>query len=168
MPGDAFGALITAGPGPRPPVIEIKERYVRGCDFVATYARTADFPVAPQFYWRAAQHAALSAVQIQMILSVQTDLLDSHPEASVNSFALESRLFHARKLHAAAFDEIASSNSLAASDSGASREQLFVFRNENLDLSYAQMVHPSDFVAVDWRVEESRPPLVSSTLFLRA
>jgi hypothetical protein len=165
MPSDAFGALITAGPGPRAPVIEIKERYVRGCDFIATYARTDDFPVAPQFYWRAAQHASHSAVQIQMILSVQTDLLDSHPEASVNSFALESQLFHASKLHAAAFEELMSSNALAASGGGASREHLFVFRNENLGLSYAQMVHPSDFVAVDWRVEQSRPPLVSSTLF---
>ena len=105
MPSDAFGALITAGPGPRPPVIEVKEQYVRGCDFVASYARSADFPVAPQFYWRAAQHASLSAVQIQMILSVQTDLLDSHPEASVNSFALESQLFHASRLDAAAFEE---------------------------------------------------------------
>src|SRR5262245_53142742 len=81
---DAFGALITAGPGPRPQAIEIKERYVRGCDFVAAYAKRADYPVVPQFYWRATLHEALSAVQIQMILSVQTDLLDSHPEVSVN------------------------------------------------------------------------------------
>src|SRR5688572_3484405 len=53
-PSDAFGALITGGPGPRPPVIEVGETYVRGCDFVARYVRSAEFPVAPQFYWRAA------------------------------------------------------------------------------------------------------------------
>src|SRR6187401_1501822 len=90
LPSDAFGALITAGPGPRPPVIEVQERYIRGCDFVATYARSNDFPVAPQFYWRAALHQEQSAVQVQMILSVQTDLLDSHPEATVSSFAIQS------------------------------------------------------------------------------
>ena len=162
MPSDAFGAMITAGPGPRPPVIEVKERYVRGSDFVATYARSEEFPVAPQFYWRAALHEALSAVQVQMILSVQTDLLDSHPEASVNSFAIESRLFHAASLQSGAFREISDS---AMYEGDAGREHVFVFRNEALDLSYAQMVHPSDFVAAQVQVSESRPPLLSATLF---
>ena len=165
FPSDAFGALITAGPGPRPPVIEIKERYVRGCDYVATYAKSAAFPVAPQFYWRAALHESLSAVQIQMILSVQTDLLDSHPEASVNSVAIESRLFHAGKLQVDDFEEVTDSTSLPASNRSDSREQLFVFRNESLGLSYAQMVHPSDFVSAELQLDASRPPLVSSTLF---
>ena len=162
MPSDAFGAMITAGPGPRPPVIEVKERYVRGSDFVATYARSEDFPVAPQFYWRAALHEALSAVQVQMILSVQTDLLDSHPEASVNSFAIESRLFHAPRLQSDSFREVSDS---AMYEGNGGREHLFVFRNEALDLSYAQMVHPSDFVAAQLQASEARPPLVSATLF---
>ena len=162
MPSDAFGAMITAGPGPRPPVIEVKERYVRGSDFVASYARSDDFPVAPQFYWRAAQRERLSAVQVQMILSIQTDLLDSHPEASVNSFAIESRLFHAPSLQADAFREV---NESAIHEGDAGREHLLVFRNEGLDLSYAQMVHPSDFVAVQIQVTERRPALVSATLF---
>jgi hypothetical protein len=162
MPSDAFGAMITAGPGPRPAVIELKERYVRGCDFVATYAKSADFPVAPQFYWRAGFHEAFSAVQIQMILSVQTDLLDSHPEASVNSFAIESRLFHSQRLASDAFREVHDSSSC---EETVSREHLFVFRNEFLDLSYAQIVHPSDFVAAQVQLNGSRPPLVSATLF---
>jgi hypothetical protein len=162
MPSDAFGAMITAGPGPRPTVIEINERYVRGSDFVATYAKSDEFPVAPQFYWRACLHEAFSAVQVQMILSVQTDLLDSHPEASVNSFAIESRLFHAPTLQIDSFREV-SDSVLYEADAG--REHLFVFRNEALDLSYAQMVHPTDFVAVQIQMNESRPPLVSVTLF---
>jgi len=165
FPSDAFGALITAGPGPRPPVIEIKERYVRGCDFVATYAKSTEFPVAPQFYWRAALHESLAAVQIQMILSVQTDLLDSHPEASVNSFALESRLFHASTLRAEAFREVAAVTPPAPVDHNASREHLFVFRNESFGLSYAQMVHPTDFVTAEIHSNASHPWLVDSTLF---
>src|SRR5262245_9036131 len=55
-PSDAFGALITGGPGPRPAVIEVAETYVRGSDFVARYVRSEEFPVAPQFYWRATFH----------------------------------------------------------------------------------------------------------------
>ena len=112
--------------------------------------------------WRAALHERLSAVQVQMILSVQTDLLDSHPEASVNSFAIESRLFHAPKLQTEAFREIGDS---AIYGGNAGREHVFVFRNEGLDLSYVQMVHPSDFVAVQIQVNAGRPTLVSTTLF---
>lgn len=163
-PSDAFGAMITAGPGPRPPIIELQERYVRGCDFVAAYARSEEYRVAPQFYWRAAWHAAFSAAQIQMIVSVQTDLLDSQPEASVNSFAIESRMFEASVLSADAFLEVKNSKALSAASDPA-REHLVVFRNEALGLSYAQMVHPSDFVAAEMRSEEGRPPLVSSLLF---
>jgi hypothetical protein len=161
---DAFGVLISAGPGPRPAVIEVAERYVRGQDFVATYAESAEFPVAPHFYWRATLHEP-AAVQIEMIMSVQTDLLDSNPEATVNSFALESQLFCASALQENAFREIASGPQPISLDGSASQEHLILFRNEDLRLSYAQMVHPSDFVAMEIQTAESRPWLVTSTLF---
>jgi hypothetical protein len=162
---EAIGALITAGPGPRPQVIEVQEQYVRGCDFVVAYARSADYPVAPQFYWRATHHPAHSAVQIEMIVSVQTDLLDSRPEASVNSFALQSRLFHASRLRADAFCEVGESKTLSRTAGGPLAEELFVFRHEPLGVSYAQLVHPSDFVAAELQLAEGRPPLVSVELF---
>ena len=80
----------------------------------------------------------------------------------MNSFAIESRLYHAPRLQADAFREV---NESAIHEGDAGREHLFVFRNEGLDLSYAQMVHPSDFVAVQIQVTEGRPALVSATLF---
>src|SRR4029453_1124571 len=88
---DAFGVLISAGPGPRPAVIEGAERYFRGEDFVATYAKSAEFPVAPHFYWRATLHEPAAAVQIEMIMSVQTDLLDSNPGRAGKRFGLKPR-----------------------------------------------------------------------------
>jgi len=164
-PADAFGLFVTAGPGPRPARIQVQERYIRGHDYVVTYAKADDYPVAPQFYWRAAYHAPLRAVQLQLILSVQTDLLDSRPEVSLTSFALESRLFHASSLDAGAFTEVPSSDAATQLEAAASREHLFVFRNQRLGLSYAQFVHPTDFVAAEIRAEPSRPRLVVATLF---
>jgi len=165
QPSDAFGALITGGPGPRPAVIEIAETYVRGCDFVTRYVRSQEFPVAPQFYWRAAFHKDFDAAQVEMILSVQTDLLDSNPEVTISSVALESRLFYVSGFSATTFREVRPSGTAIAVEAGTLKEHLFVLRNEMLGLSYAQMVHPSDFVAATIRCEEGRPPLVESTLF---
>jgi hypothetical protein len=162
---DAFGALITAGPGPRPKVLTVAERYIRGHDYVASYAATSDYPVVPHFYWRAKFHAALSAVQIEMILSVQTNLLDSQPEANVASFALEARLFHSRDLTAPQFEELSANSAQTRFGRARSPQHLFVFRNENLGLSYAQLVHPSDFVATEVNWKESRLWVVNSTLF---
>lgn len=165
QPSDAFGAMITGGPGPRPPVIEVEETYVRGCDFVARYTRSEEFPVAPQFYWRAAFEKELQAAQVEMILSVQTDLLDSNPEVTVSSVALESRLYYADAIDSGAFRELTPNASETEVNRELSRQHLFVFRNEMLGISYAQMVHPSDFVAARVVTGPEHPPLVESTLF---
>ena len=81
-----------------------------------------------------------------MILSVQTDLLDSHPEASIHSFALNSRLFSICGLNDRSPEEVGPECQPALFDNQECGEHLFVFRNEGLGLSYAEMVHPSDFV----------------------
>ena len=159
---DAFGVLITAGPGPRPAALHVAERYVRGWDYVVSYARTAEYHFAPQFYWRASLHPAESAAQVEMIMSVQTDLLDSHPEATVSSLVLGSRLFQAAALRLDAFEEATPVASLRA---GQSREHLFVFRSEELGVSYAQMVHPSDFVSAEIGSHDASPRVVTTTLF---
>jgi len=143
---DGFGAMITAGPGPRPPVLEAGEQYVRGRDLVASYVRTDGYPFAPHFYWRATHHASVGAVQIEMILSVQTDLLDSHPEASIHSFGLKSQLFAACGLKEQQFDEVDRQRESISFDSRDCNEHLLLFRNEAFNVSYAELFHPSDFV----------------------
>jgi len=162
---DAFGVLVTAGPGPRPAILEVGERYVRGADYVATYAATRENPIVPHFYWRAKYHAALQAVQIEMVMSVQTDLLDSQPEASINSLAMESRLFWTESLLERRFEELKGSEPTRQIERGSSGEHLFVFRSERLGLSYAQLVHPTDFVAAHVHSKDGKPWLVESTLF---
>src|SRR5262245_24797470 len=72
---------------------QISERYVRGSDLVEVYEKKPPQHLAPQFYWRARFHERLPAVQLEAILSVQTDLLDSDPESNVASRVTASDIF---------------------------------------------------------------------------
>ena len=97
-----------------------------------------------------------------MILSMQTDLLDSDPQATVTSTAVGSEFLYANSL---------SNPSLAsleeqAFDRDTSPENLFLMRDIRGDLSYAEMVHPSDFVSAEiFYDEDDQPCAVQSTLF---
>lgn len=63
--------------------------YHRGPDLIARYAQTADRPFAVLAYWRAALTGAYPYVDL--IVSVETSLLDSHPQLDVQtSLALTS------------------------------------------------------------------------------
>lgn len=156
---DFLGAMITAGPGPRPPRLALGEAYVRGSDLIVSYAPQPDYPFTPHFRWQATWHPAQAAVQIEMILSMQTDQLDSRPEATVTSFALETRVFSATHLAAEAFVQ-RTPPEVHTIDAEETRQHLVVFRQEALGVSYAEMVHSSDFVRrtlwldqTPWRVE---------------
>lgn len=156
---DFLGAMITAGPGPRPPRLTLGEVYLRGRDLIVSYAPQADYPFTPHFRWQAAWHPAHHAVQIALILSVQTDRLDSRPEATLTSFAVQSRLFSAKTLSPEAFVEHLPPSAEEV-DVQQTRQHLVVWRQEMLGVSYAEMVHSSDFIRRTlrpenhgWRVE---------------
>jgi hypothetical protein len=142
---DFLGAMITAGPGPRPPRLKLGEAYVRGSDLIASYAPQPDYPFTPHFRWQATWHPELGAVQIEMILSVQTDWLDSRPEATVTSVALGARVFSASTLDAKALVELVPPG-VHEIEAAQSQHHLVVFRQEELGISYAEMVHRCDFV----------------------
>ena len=59
--------------------------YVRGRDLIATYEQLPGAAVQPQLYWRLLEHADLSAVGVQLLISMQTSLLDSEPKCTVES-----------------------------------------------------------------------------------
>ncbi len=70
----------TAGPTPE----TLVESYQRGVDLVATYAQTPERNVRPQVYWRYVETSAQVA-GLEIILSMQTSLLDSAPATSLES-----------------------------------------------------------------------------------
>jgi len=61
----------------------LTDAYVRGNDLVATYDESADLPCRTQVYWRIENESDF--LGIQLIVSVQTSLLDSAPSLTVAS-----------------------------------------------------------------------------------
>lgn len=61
----------------------LTDAYVRGNDLVATYAESSEYPCRLQVYWRF--ESAAEYVGVQMIVSVQTSVLDATPGLIVTS-----------------------------------------------------------------------------------
>lgn len=63
----------------------LADLYVRGSDLVATYEQLPGAEVQPQLYWRLMENAELDAVGVQLLISMQTSLLQSEPRCTVES-----------------------------------------------------------------------------------
>src|SRR5262245_40019604 len=155
--------LGSSGPNESAGSIEIAERYVRGSDFVASASQTGRNRIATQVYWRAGFDHQHSTSSVELVLSAQTDLLDSVPTWTVTSFLRGAARFYASSLDRPQFEDI--SSEARSYDLSASTEHLFVFRIVPLGMSYAQMVHPSDFVAANAPYFGNQPFSVEATLF---
>lgn len=142
---------------PRPLV----EAYVREDDLIASYGATDAFPFASQVYWRLTQHD-VDAVRVACILSVQTELLDTHPVMEVSCemsadvvMLLSTDDLSARPTHAPL-------PSLLPRQAGA---QLVLLRHAGLDLTYAEAIDPSDFCGVELSQTDQRRVRVTWRLF---
>jgi hypothetical protein len=65
--------------------LQLHDLYVRGCDLVASYDQIPGAEVQPQLYWRLLQHAALEAIGVEVLISMQTSLLHSDPKCAIES-----------------------------------------------------------------------------------
>lgn len=63
----------------------LADLYVRGSDLVATYDQLPGAEVQPQLYWRLMEQAELNAIGVQLLISMQTSLLQSEPRCTVES-----------------------------------------------------------------------------------
>ncbi len=89
---DPWFAGGVSAPRQSPPLVEA---YVRGNDLIATYEQHADRPLRAQIYWRALHPPQLAADGakvnllggLELVVSVQTSLLDVDPSVNVVSCA---------------------------------------------------------------------------------
>jgi hypothetical protein len=148
--------------------------YVRGNDFVAAFGEGGREHVTPQLYWRAGCIEEFQATSLELIVSVKTDLLDSRPLSRAHTLmSSEATILHAASLATPRFEVVkqpgqrssASGGRAVGFDAADSSEHLFLFRMPEHDLSFAQLVHPSDFVAAELGIDHEPPYSLLVTLF---
>jgi hypothetical protein len=140
------------------PVSSGTELFARGGDLVGIYAATQNYPYRSQVYWRLGSHPCLVAgrralAAIELVVSQQTDLLDTLPVLQVASrmpycdcgtISLESGEFRGitSELSAGTVVELLAEQG----------PHVLLVRGESGQPSYAEMVHPLDFMRTELRI----------------
>ena len=130
------------------PTDQSPECYVRGCDLVCTYLDDDERKIRGQVYWRALEWGPTRAPGVDLIVSVQTSLLDSNPTLSVRSSAQASEVLRVKQFDPAATENILKPdpNAHIVTVQG-TMPACFLFRLNAAELTYVEMVHPADFVS---------------------
>jgi hypothetical protein len=118
----------------------LSDAYTRGCDLVATYLETEGHPLRVQIYWRALEQRP-SAIGFELMLSVQTHLLDSNPGLEVITTASNNASVLTFDSGEGSFAEPRpqSATGPAAIESGC-----YLVSMAESDWSYFEMIHPGD------------------------
>jgi hypothetical protein len=141
----------------RPPV----DSYIRQPDFVAEYATSELTAVDLQVTWRAFVDAT-ALCGIEAIISVRTDLLDSDPQAAASSCLPADQVLsltaetdpHFQLLQIHQNERVC----LDANESSGA----FLFRLHSSPYSYLEMVHPNDFVTIEFARQTNSQGILST------
>lgn len=139
--------IFTRQPGPSG-IEDLSDSYVRGPDLIATYSQTAERNVRPQIYWRALiDEIPQGCFAIELILSMQTSLLDGTPTVTTVSQLPAQQVWRMRDDSSGDFEAVKLSLNQPYIIDPQSGPGLLLFRLPGDKISYAEMVHPTDFVA---------------------
>ncbi|MFN0019871.1 MAG: hypothetical protein ACKVP0_16565 [Pirellulaceae bacterium] len=143
-----FMQLLPAGVGGTSS-LKLTEAYVRGSDLVALYEPLGPHQVQPQVYWRARIDEGKQAVGVEMIVSMQTSLLDSNPETVVATGMPIGDVWgpdgeKANSLNRLEYTEFPL---VVSGSNGSHQPSLVVYQPRDTPFAYVEMVHPTDFVA---------------------
>jgi hypothetical protein len=131
--------------------LPVAESYVRGNDLVATYAPSDTWPYSPQVYWRANTLQLVDGVlgSLSLLLSVQTHLLDTHPQINVASQIQSSECMHmVYDSDGAAEVDRVDAEQLKAPGGDMSA---VLYRLQHGDYSYVEIVRATDNRGIDFR-----------------
>lgn len=147
--------------------LKLVETYARGADLVALYEPLAPHQVQPQVYWRARRDEARQGVGVEMIVSMQTSLLDSNPETVVATGMPIGDVFGSLGEQANVLDRLELTHfplTLSAADNS-QRPGLVVYQPRDTPFAYLEMVHPSDFVATQVELNKWGETWATTRLF---
>jgi hypothetical protein len=149
------------------------EWYVRGGDLVTTYSNRPAANLRSQVYWRASSHERMGAIAaVELLLSVQTSLLDSHPRMFTHSRIVAGEASRLNQREGGTFVNIVPPVGDADPEGIPGAPHCYLFRLPGRQYSYVEMVHPDDtrdstwdgwLYGTDYRLE-LRHELFSETL----
>lgn len=125
---------------------QLEEAYVRGSDVVATYRQGPGRSTRPQIYWRYINRGTYGQA-IELLVSTQTDNLESDPRVAIASSVNCLSLWHLACQNANSLDELRIGDTplrLTEQDT----LPLLLARNVTNEVSYGEIIYPSDFAGV--------------------
>lgn len=119
--------------------------YVRGTDLIATYDQLPGAEVQPQLYWRLLEYAPLQALGVQLMISMQTSLLNSEPRCTVVSNLKDARtaVWDPNRLTWTGSEDGPFDLQLPATGNG----HITWFSEPKQKYSYVEVVYPDDLVS---------------------
>jgi hypothetical protein len=142
---------------------QLTDSYVRGLDLVTSYAADAGQSVTTQIYWRYFAHADLQAAGIEVIVSVRTESAEADSCLALGSKLPCRELLQAVTPEARRFESCGGLPGMAGQSIGRDRDGVGLFlRRLNDNASYVEMVHPADFLAVEFVSRGGPTPCVRS------
>jgi len=135
--------FFPAASAKEPPTLS--DLYVRGNDLIATYEQLPGAEVQPQLYWRLLEYAPLQALGVQLMISMQTSLLNSEPRCTVfsNLEGTRTAVWDPSRLTWTGSEDGPFDLQLPASGNG----HISWFSAPKEKYSYIEVVYPDDLVS---------------------
>jgi hypothetical protein len=132
--------LTVLTPGPK---ANFQDAYARVGDLVATYTESPGWPFRVQIYWRDLTPEYRGAIAaIELIASIQTDLLDTQPELfAASEFQAADVALCCIDPHKGALTSAAPPTEVPQGASAG----CFLARSRSGGATYAELIHPADF-----------------------
>jgi len=126
--------------------LAVADAFVRGADLVVSYAQHPLRSIQPQIYWRGLKtNGGRALLALEIVVSVQTNLLDSRPEVVVCSHLPAHGAWRLARLQPSELKQVRLREDEPRRFSSADGPSCFVFRLQRGDqYSYAQMLPPAD------------------------
>jgi hypothetical protein len=140
------------------PAEEIQDHWVRGTDLVCRYAATKQRAAQPEIYWRCLDSP--DATGLELIISVQTSLLDDHPGIGVESELPESEVWWLPSTVPPESARLARSAGAANPPYRVDGAGTWIVRLAS-QVSYLEMIYPTDFCESELSTSKDRIVLQS-------
>ena len=122
-----------------PAAVKSTDYYERGDDMIVSCRLTKTPDVGLQVYWRVIHDETTRVTGIEAIVSAQTELLDSHPASTVSSLLPAGDILTITAGRDQAFQPLVLDSGGSATGDGA-----VLIRFKSDEISFLEMVHPSD------------------------